>query len=202
VEGANQAVSQEVGEESGQEKSRQRQKKRLADPLPGDGPDPVQWDGHLKEKLLVSQDHRCGGKETDFHLPGPTPPGEPHITGHGLPKLRPLHGNRQTPELERKIGRGTHHSAVPVQEGDRVADSTGKEPRSAVRLLCGELSEEGRGHLELPAQLPLLNREKVGLEASAGEQDLPCRQEEYDGEKGAQEKSSDGQLSPSGTLKR
>ena len=105
-------------------------------------------------------------------------------------------------ELERKIGRGTHHSAVPVQDGDRVPDPPGKEQRSAVRLLCGELPEEGRSDLQLPAQLPLLDREKVGLEASAREQDLPRRQEENDGQKGAQEKSSDGQLSPSGTLKR
>jgi hypothetical protein len=35
-----------------------------------------------------------------------------------------------------------------------------------------------------------------------GDQDLPHRQKQDDGEKGAQEESPDGQLSPSGTLKR
>jgi hypothetical protein len=100
LEGANQALPHEVGEEHGQEEGRQGQEKGLPDPGPNDPADPVQRNGHLQKEILAGERGRCRSKEPDLHLPGPTSPGEAHVPGQGLSKLRALHRHHETPELE------------------------------------------------------------------------------------------------------
>ena len=66
----------------------------------------------------------------------------------------------------------------------------------------GRFPEEEREDPKLSTELPLLYREEILLQPPTHDQGLAYRQEKDDGQKGAEKNPPNGQLSPSGTLKR
>jgi hypothetical protein len=202
VERSSQIAPEEERQDQGQNEPGNRPQEGETEPGAHRSPYLVQRDGNLKEDPLPGEFRRHGAKETDLHLPRASPADESHVPCKSLRQLRRLQGNPEADLLKGKIGGGSDDSTLPIQDRQRVSDSPGQGAGHAIRILPGEIVEEKGEELHLVSKLPPLDGEQVFLQASVRDQDLSYRQEQDDGEEGAEDQSPDGQLSPSGTLNR
>jgi len=186
----------------GQDQGRHSPQQRSSDAGSDRSADPVQRSGDLQQEAVASKDDRSSSKEANLHLPRSAPPGKPHVTPQSRLKLRLGRGDHQTSKLKREFRGGADHHPGPVEEGDGIAGSARQEPRHTVGRFGWEIPEDEGNQIQLPAKLSSLNREKVVQESPARDECLPPRQESDDGEEGAEEETANGQMSPSGTLKR